>query len=425
LGKIFDALEKFRKERGSSVSGKLRNSDYDLLLRFDEKTGRLETDDASAIKDSGGLRRLMTYRLVDSEGRLTPAGIAKLQELRGRYKDRKPAKPVPPGTPEEQAPSAESGQKKVKIISFEEDEQTVKMKAEEVRPKHVSTPAYKTPHAVPKPDKSPKKNDLQIPRHAAPAAGPPKSPAAGRFVLKKSTAKYDKNAIDKNLVSLFNPESYEAEQFKILRTNLLFPTSGESPRSIMVTSALPDEGKSFVAANLAVSVARHINRSVLLIDCDLRRPSIQRQFGFGDTPGLGDYLSRGTELPSLLLKTSVDHLTILPAGRPPSNPSELLSSERMYDLLEEVSTRYPDRLIIIDSPPPRLAAESGALARQVDGILVVVKYASTPRDMVTELIDKLGPDKVLGAIVNSFEMSSPFYAKRYYGYYGKPYRQKS
>ncbi len=243
--------------------------------------------------------------------------------------------------------------------------------------------------------------------------------------MNKSTARYDKNAIDKNLVSLFNPESFEAEQFKILRTNLLFPTSGESPRSIMVTSALPGEGKSFVAANLAVSVARHINRSVLLIDCDLRRPSIQRQFGFGDTPGLGDYLSRGTELPSLLLKTSVDHLTILPAGRPPANPSELLSSERMYDLLEEVSIRYHDRLIIIDSPPPRLAAESGALARQVDGILVVVKYASTPRDMVTELIDKLGPDKVLGAIVNSFEMSSPFYAKKYYGYYGKHYSQKS
>ncbi len=512
MGKIFDALEKFRKERGSSVSGKLRNSDYDLLLRFDEKTGRLETDDASAIKDSGSLRRLMTYRLIDSEGRLTPAGIAKLQELRGRFKDRKPAKPVVLGTPEEQAPQATrvskldklsasdwailmkfdrksgnlltydagtgrpdqnstailkdpaiiqrlidadmilpggwltpqakrecarieeklkikkikgSGQKKVKIINFEEDEQPVKKKAEEVRPKHVSTPAYKTPHAVPKPDKSPKKDDLQIPRHATPAAGPPKSPAGDRFVLNKSTTRYDKNAIDKNLVSLFNPESFEAEQFKILRTNLLFPTSGESPRSIMVTSALPGEGKSFVAANLAVSVARHINRSVLLIDCDLRRPSIQRQFGFGDTPGLGDYLSRGTELSSLLLKTSVDHLTILPAGRPPSNPSELLSSERMYDLLDEVSTRYHDRLIIIDSPPPRLAAESGALARQVDGILVVVKYASTPRDMVTELIDKLGPDKVLGAIVNNFEMSSPFYAKRYYGYYGKHYSQKS
>ena len=86
--------------------------------------------------------------------------------------------------------------------------------------------------------------------------------------------------------------------------------------------------------------------------------------------------------------------------------------------------RYHDRLIIIDSPPPRLAAESSALARQVDGILLVVKYASTPRDMITELIDKLGADKVLGAIVNNFEMSSPFYAKRYYGYYGERYRQK-
>jgi capsular exopolysaccharide synthesis family protein len=158
---------------------------------------------------------------------------------------------------------------------------------------------------------------------------------------------------------------------------------------------------------------------VLLIDCDLRRPSIHLQFGFGDTPGLSDYLSRGIALPALLLKTSVDHLTILPAGRPPANPSELLSSERMSDLIAEVSARYHDRLIIIDSPPPKMAAESGALARQVDGIILVVKYASTSREIVTQLIDKLGPDKVLGAIVNNFEMSSPYYARKYYGYYGK------
>jgi exopolysaccharide/PEP-CTERM locus tyrosine autokinase len=192
----------------------------------------------------------------------------------------------------------------------------------------------------------------------------------------------------------------------------------------MVTSALPGEGKSFVAANLAVSIARHINRSVLLMDCDLRRPSIHRQFGFGDTPGLSDYLSRGVELGSLLLKTGVEHLTILPAGSPTATPSELLSSERMSDLIKEVSARYHDRLIIIDSPPPRMAAESAALARQVDGILVVVKYAGTPREMVTDLIDKLGPHKVLGAIVNNFEMMSPYYARKYYGYYGKAYKQK-
>ena len=225
----------------------------------------------------------------------------------------------------------------------------------------------------------------------------------------------------KNLVSLLNPQSFEAEQFKILRTNLLFPASGKSPRTILITSAVPNEGKSFVAANLAVSVARHVNWNVLLVDCDLRRPSVHRIFGFGQGPGLSDYLSDRMALPNLLLKTSVDHLTILPGGKTPHNPSELLSSERMSALIKEVTARYDDRLIILESPPPKLTAESAALARQVDGILLVVKYASTPREAATELISKLGRDKILGAIVNNFDTGSPRYHKKYYGgmYYGK------
>jgi exopolysaccharide/PEP-CTERM locus tyrosine autokinase len=321
-------------------------------------------------------------------------------------------------------PSAESTEKTLKIVRPDEDENPDEKNAEKLRSKYVSTPVLKSPRDAPKNDGTLQKRHAQSSKRGASDTEPLKSPSGGPFVSNKAKARYDKNAIDKNLVSLFNPESIEAEQFKILRTNLLFPTAGAAPRSLMVTSALPGEGKSFVAANLAVSVARHINRRVLLVDCDLRRPSVHRQFGFGETPGLADYLSRGWELPSLLLNTIVEHLTILPAGKPPANPSELLSSERMYDLLEEVSDRYHDRLIIIDSPPPRLAAESSALARQVDGILLVVKYASTPRDVIADLIDKLGADKVLGAIVNNFEMSSPIYAKKYYGYYGKRYGQK-
>lgn len=629
MGKIFTALEKYRRERTGKASGRLRKSDYDLLLRFDEETGRLETGDASAVGNSGSLNRLMTYRLVDSSGRLTPAGMAKYRELRRAYRDRKPETPAASGRPEKQAPpdpqvskldklsasdwailmkydrksnnlltyepgtgrldrnsteilkdpalvqrlidagtilpggwltpaaksecarieqklkrkqikdsakpektvavnrapqpsetlsqadldvllqcdpetrhldlnsaaiandpgivrrlvankiitadgrltlkgllnwqvltrwspagvektpaagrkkpmakklpgvadkmqpkapAAQSVEKEVSIITFNDDGQPVKKKAEEMGVEDLSASADKTPPAATEPVRFRKKNNLQTAGNPAPAAGPHQSTAGGRFVLNSPATRFNRKAMDKNLVSLFNPESFEAEQFKILRTNLLFPASGESPRSIMVTSALPGEGKSFVAANLAVSVARHINRRVLLIDCDLRRPTIHRQFGFGDTPGLSDYLSRGVELPSLLLKTGVDHLTILPAGRPPSNPSELLSSDRMSDLIKEVSARYHDRLIIIDSPPPKLAAESGALARQVDGILLVVKYASTSREMVTGLIDKLGPNKVLGAIVNNFEIMSPYYARKYYGYYGKPYYGRS
>jgi len=100
----------------------------------------------------------------------------------------------------------------------------------------------------------------------------------------KTDVLYDDNHIDKNMVTLLKPQSFEAEQFKILRTNLLFPSSGKSPRTIMVTSTVPDEGKSMIAANLAVSIAQSIQEFVLLIDCDIRRSCIHTQFGFGDVP---------------------------------------------------------------------------------------------------------------------------------------------
>ena len=114
-------------------------------------------------------------------------------------------------------------------------------------------------------------------------------------------------------------------------------------------------------------------------------------------------------------------MTILPAGKLPDNPSELLSSERMAALLVEVTTRYNDRLIILDSPPPKMTAESGALARYVDGILLVVKYGSTPKNSATELIAKLGKNKIIGAVVNNFEAGPFRYQKKYYGgtYYTK------
>jgi protein-tyrosine kinase len=239
----------------------------------------------------------------------------------------------------------------------------------------------------------------------------------------KDKRSYDVNKIDPNLVALLKPQSFENEQFKMLRTNLLFPPSGKSPRTILITSALPDEGKSFVAANLAISIAQSIQEYVLLIDCDIRRPSIHTKFGFGDIPGLSEHLANGKSLSSLLLKTELDKLSILPGGKPPYNPSELLSSQRMSKLLEEVTERYRDRYIVIDSPPPKLTAETSAISRQVDGILLVVKYGSTPRQMVSELIEIMGKEKILGIIFNKLDMRfSSYYGMVKYSKYGKYYQ---
>ena len=229
------------------------------------------------------------------------------------------------------------------------------------------------------------------------------------------------NNIDRNLVALINPNSFEAEQFKLLRTDLLFPVSGKPPRIIMITSAVPGEGKSFVAANLAVSIAQGINEHVLLMDCDMRMPSIHRFFGFGNVQGLSDYLVNGSSLSSSLLKTKVEKLTILPGGKPQHNPAELLSSEKMSQLLADVKTRYPDRYIIIDSPPPQLTAETGAIARQVDGIIIVVKFGSTRHELVEDTLKKLDKKKILGVIINRFDIQSMKYGYGRYGKYGKYY----
>ena len=240
----------------------------------------------------------------------------------------------------------------------------------------------------------------------------------------KTDVLYDDNHIDKNMVTLLKPQSFEAEQFKILRTNLLFPSSGKSPRTIMVTSSVPDEGKSLIAANLAVSIAQSIQEYVLLIDCDIRRPCIHTQFGFGDVPGLSDHLSKGIPVSSLLLKTKVNKLSILPGGTLHHNPSELVSSQKMSKLLQEVKYRYSDRFIVIDSPPPKLTAETSALSRQVDGVLLVIEYGRTSREMVSDLVKTIGKEKIIGIVLNKLDMRfANYYGLGKYKTYSKYYQK--
>ena len=237
------------------------------------------------------------------------------------------------------------------------------------------------------------------------------------ILIKGAEVENDNRIIDEDIIAYAESDSMEAEQFKMLRTNILFPVSGKPPCSILVTSAMPGEGKTFVAANLAVSIARNINEHVLLVDCDLRKPCIHTRFGYKNVQGLSEYLSRNIPLASLLLKTKIEKLTLLPGGKIPDNPSELLSSEAMKELLVEVKERYKDRIIIIDSPPPQLTAETNVIARLVDGILLVVKYGFTKREMVAEMIARLGKEKVLGVVFNWLSKR----ATSYYGYgkYGK------
>ncbi len=217
-----------------------------------------------------------------------------------------------------------------------------------------------------------------------------------------------------SLVTLAKPNSFETEQFKILRANLLFPKSGKSPKTILVTSAVPGEGKTFTAINLAVSLAQNINSHVLLVDADIRKPDVHKRFGLGDNiKGLSDFLTQNTPISSLLVRTPLSNLTILPGGKATVNPSELISSEKMQALLTELSTRYSDRYVVIDAPPPKLAAETYALARFVEHIIPVVRSGRSNRELVDEMMNLLGRDKIHGIVLNCYDIRK---TKRY-GYH--------
>lgn len=180
----------------------------------------------------------------------------------------------------------------------------------------------------------------------------------------------------------------------------MFPETGEPPKTIMVTSATRGEGKSFVTSNLAVSIASSIDEHVLLIDCDLHKPSIHQIFRCANDKGLSSFLTHGGPLSSFMIKTGLNKLTIIPGGKTPNNPSELISSEQMRRLISEAKMRYEDRYILIDTPPTLITSETNALAKHVDGILLVVKHGYTRKDHIQEIVDTHGKEKILGVVYN-------------------------
>lgn len=206
-----------------------------------------------------------------------------------------------------------------------------------------------------------------------------------------------------------------AEQYRMLRTSLQRGGQRHGPRSILVTSSLPGEGKSTVAANLAIAVARSGAEQVLLIDGDLRNPSLARLFGLRAAAGLADYLRGEAGLENLLLPTHLAGLSLLPAGRAAPEAAALLGSERMRALLAAVS--LPQRLVVLDSPPLLLAADPAVLSSQVDAVLLVVRAGLAEREAVARAIEPLGAGKLLGVVFNGLEPEAGDWRGKYLRHY--------
>jgi protein-tyrosine kinase len=224
---------------------------------------------------------------------------------------------------------------------------------------------------------------------------------------------------DPKLVVLSAPDSLEAENFKIMKSQILFPKSGEIPKLIMVTSAFPGEGKTFVAANLAVSLAQGINEHVLLVDCDLRKPTLNKILGYSNAEGLYDYLTGKRDLSDLIISTRVEKLSLLVGGRSFSHPGELLSSKKMKQFLQENKSRYEDRFVILDATPCQVTAETSALANYVDKVVFVVMAHKTPRETIQRSIENLGKNKILGIVFNGYSQSGKSYYKYHNRYHNK------
>jgi len=220
---------------------------------------------------------------------------------------------------------------------------------------------------------------------------------------------------DDRLVLAMSTTGPVAESIRTLRTRILFPNSGKAPRSILVTSASPGEGKSFICANLAISLAQGVDNHCLLVDCDLRRPTQHNLFGLANKAGLADYLQHKKKLSELLVPSGIDKLSVLQAGQRSINPAELLGSTSMISLVDELVKRYDDRIVVLDSPPLHAASETAVLAQHVDGVVLVVRYGASRREYIKALADAIGREKILGVVFNAYKSTMLDY--KLFGYY--------
>lgn len=209
------------------------------------------------------------------------------------------------------------------------------------------------------------------------------------------------------------PKSVEAESYRILRTNIMYSSFDKKIKRILVTSSEPGEGKSTTSGNLALAFAQD-EKKVILIDCDLRKPSLHKKFRISNNRGLSDVIIDRDKLNKCIQKRT-EYLDILTAGKIPPNPSEMLGSQAMSSLLDELSNVYD--VIILDSPPVLAVTDAQILSTKVDGTVLVVRAEKTKKDTVLAakgVLDKVNAN-ILGTVLNGGDKNKD----NYYYYYGQ------
>ena len=236
-----------------------------------------------------------------------------------------------------------------------------------------------------------------------------------------------KRSSSERLVMLDDPRSFQAEAYRVLRTNLHYANPDAPLRRLLITSAGPGEGKSTTASNLGVAMAQN-ERAVLLVDTDLRRPVLHTIFRQPSSPGLSSYLVGDALLDAVIQKTAIPNLSIVASGPTPPNPAELLASRRMQDFIATVSERFDT--VVFDSPPVLAVSDACTLASMVDGVLLIVGSGNAPQAALRRAKEQIMGvrGRIIGAVVNRFDAGASGYSKRYYdtydGYYTRGAKAK-
>ncbi|WP_027178097.1 polysaccharide biosynthesis tyrosine autokinase [Maridesulfovibrio bastinii] len=200
------------------------------------------------------------------------------------------------------------------------------------------------------------------------------------------------------LTSSSSPEFTDI--YNLLRTQIFHRTKKNHHNVIMVTSAAQGEGKSLTALNLAISIARELDQFALLVDTDMRNPSLHKYLGMEMTRGLSDHLMKNVPVHELFIKPGLDKLTFLPAGEPIRGSTEILGSPKLQELIVEMKQRYPDRYVIFDCPDLLHAPDALVFSTYVDGIIFVVEAGKTSRENVMKALNLLEGRNIIGLVLN-------------------------
>jgi protein-tyrosine kinase len=259
----------------------------------------------------------------------------------------------------------------------------------------------------------PQRSELRTP--AEPLAAEPRArrSALWRRVLRRRRGPKEETAgtLNKRRIALLQPESFAAEQFRTLRVRVDALSAKNPIRSIAVTSAVPGDGKTLSAVNLALVMAMSVQRKVLLVDCDLRGPRIHQALGLRLEAGLAEVVQGEAQLEEAILRAEGTELDVLPVRHRPANPSELLASNEMRDLIETLTSRY-DR-VIFDMPPVLGMPEARTVTDLCDGIVFVVRANSTDEADVTAALEGLDRHRVLGLVLNDVTIDPKRYGYNY------------